>query len=549
MLNGTFPSARLWASSAFDPTTGSVVLFGGCGTVVCPLAETWIYAHGSWTNLTSSLSIAPSARYGAVMTFDPVTDSVVLFGGSTGHNLLADTWVFQHGSWSPVAPATGAPPARVHAGFATDRFSGQLLLFGGTGSGGRTLADSWIYSNGVWRNITWQLPIAPSARAYATMADDYFDGYIVLFGGRGACGNPCGDTWSFANGHWTNLTADLVLSPSARYGSAAAYDQLHSGLILVGGRTTTALGDTWEFKNGAWTNLSRNLWQNLPPRFGATVTFDQQDGYLIVTTGHSAAINQPSTWAFLAPLSIRLIPLAPSTLVGATVTFSATVAGGYGPYRTSINFGDGSIASADATTTHVYAQPGWYRITATVTDGRNASTHVGQGILVTAGPLAATLNATASLIPLGRAVLLTAVPSGGVPPYSFWWSGVPSGCAVPSGPVLVCTPRALGTYPITITVEDSHGAVVHAVDTIHVGLETAVSSNPSSPLTPSSGIGSFNNWLVPSLAVATGLCGLAAMMSLRTARQAARRPPVTRMICYIPPEWSETPDDLFFRSR
>nr|MDA8292961.1 hypothetical protein [Actinomycetota bacterium] len=64
----TSPSARSFASMAYDPATGTMVLFGGDGSSGL-LADTWTWNGTTWTKQSPTTS--PSARYGASMAYDP----------------------------------------------------------------------------------------------------------------------------------------------------------------------------------------------------------------------------------------------------------------------------------------------------------------------------------------------------------------------------------------------------------------------------------------------------------------------------------------------
>jgi N-acetylneuraminic acid mutarotase len=93
--------------------------------------------------------------------------TVVMFGGYDPDNFndyfLADTWTWDGAAWTQqFAPGPGA---RYGAAMAT--LSGQVVLFGGTGSSKEFLDDTWT-----WDGTSWtQLDVTgPTARAFAVMA-------------------------------------------------------------------------------------------------------------------------------------------------------------------------------------------------------------------------------------------------------------------------------------------------------------------------------------------------------------------------------------------
>ena len=111
----TSPPARSFASMAFDPATGTMVLFGGDGSSGL-LADTWTWNGTTWTKQSPTTS--PSARYGASMAYDPATGSMVLFGGYGNGGALSDTW-----TWQELATTPGAP-----TGLSATPGNGQVAL-------------------------------------------------------------------------------------------------------------------------------------------------------------------------------------------------------------------------------------------------------------------------------------------------------------------------------------------------------------------------------------------------------------------------------------
>ena len=102
------------------------------------------------------------------MAYDPDTDDVVMFGGAgTGGSLLDDTWLWNGTSWSEAMPAQ-SPPARYMAQMAWDPQSHRVILLGGTGGSGCNAQDGGVVSSGpapgaciqlqdawAWDGTTW----------------------------------------------------------------------------------------------------------------------------------------------------------------------------------------------------------------------------------------------------------------------------------------------------------------------------------------------------------------------------------------------------------
>jgi len=78
------------------------------------------------------------------MVYDPVDRYVLLFGGEQGGSLYGDSWMFAHGKWTQLSPAT-SPSGRTACAMTYDAKDGYTLLFGGS-TGTTILTETWSYS-------------------------------------------------------------------------------------------------------------------------------------------------------------------------------------------------------------------------------------------------------------------------------------------------------------------------------------------------------------------------------------------------------------------
>src|SRR5947208_12730816 len=78
---------------------------------------------------TRAANAVPLPRVEAGMVYDDATGQVVLFGGfGTGPSgMLSDTWTWDGTGWTQRTPAH-APPARYQMGMAYDAAHGQVVL-------------------------------------------------------------------------------------------------------------------------------------------------------------------------------------------------------------------------------------------------------------------------------------------------------------------------------------------------------------------------------------------------------------------------------------
>jgi Galactose oxidase, central domain len=189
---GPSPGRRIHFALAYDVARGRLVLYGGFD----PTAQTeshdlWERSAGTWaaTGVTGpSASFAPAAvddgptalcwifvsstsdRTISVYSWDGVTlqllssagprltgyaaaplgtgTGALLFGGSDGTSILADTWRWDGASWTRLSPAT-SPPARVSAAMAFDGARGRMVLYGGE-TASATLGDTWEFDGATW---------------------------------------------------------------------------------------------------------------------------------------------------------------------------------------------------------------------------------------------------------------------------------------------------------------------------------------------------------------------------------------------------------------
>jgi len=541
------PSLRDSAAMTYDAKDGYVLLFGGCSKPVCPLPDTWRYMAGAWTNLTGAVAINPTARYGAAMAYDARDGYVVMFGGNAASGALGDTWTFEFGRWTQVAttPAT-APSPRYDAGLLYDALDSETVLFGGESGTGAPLSDTWTFAGGAWTNITASAGPAPAARFSAGFGYDALDHLGILFGGTGLCGASCSDTWGFESGRWTNLTAAVGTNvPSPRSEVALTYDVSRGELVLVGGQDTVVLADMWGFTHGLWTYLAANTTTSPGPRADLSAAYDPADGYLLTYGGHSTVGLHVGTWVLLTPLSTTVLPELATVATGQADQFMATSYGGYGSVSFAWNFGDGSPVVTGASAGHTYFVPGTFPVTATATDGLGVTVSAAATIAVVLPPFAVTITASPAAPRVGQTVTFLAAATGGTAPYNFQWSGDVSSCSGLTAPALSCTASVAGTVAVSITVVD----VTHrnAVGSTSITFSAAASNLAGRGTTAS--LGSSTSGLPSTftsayLTVAIFAACAVGVVTYRAGRRREAARNALRPLCYAVPAWSETPADF-----
>lgn len=259
-----------------------------------PLAQTWTYANGSWTQLT--LTVHPPANLGYAITYDSADGYVLLFGGAPYGSANPfygsgnTTWTFAHGNWTALLnTSTHAPPPRWAPQMAYDARDGYVVLFGGnTGASGYWCGcmswfnDTWTFKAGLWTQVTPTGSIPP-ARVSAAMTYDPACGSVVMYGGTKPGGpggfGPLADTWEFRAGNWTNVTTSG--GPGAREAPAIAFDSSAQLLLEFGGSHSQAV---WAFRNGTWKVLA-GVSSGPADHTGPGFVYDPQVGAVLLLGG------------------------------------------------------------------------------------------------------------------------------------------------------------------------------------------------------------------------------------------------------------------------
>lgn len=266
---------------------------------------------GRWRKLE-----LPPGRWFAASAYDAPQQSIVFFGGESALGNLRDLWKLELSPayhWERFEAAGAGPVDRFGFSYAYDASRRRLLVFGGQVASGYT-AEVWALS--LAGTPAWSLVSAaggPTARNFAAMVYDPVRDRLLLHGGRNA-GGTLSDTWALSLGGtptWLALAPSGV-SPSARYGHAAAYDPAHDRMLFFGGRGTSGvLGDFWSLSLSAglaWSPVTGSGSAPTPTAF-ATATYDPARNDLLVVGGadgsgvtHVHAFHgATATWTDLAP--------------------------------------------------------------------------------------------------------------------------------------------------------------------------------------------------------------------------------------------------------
>jgi hypothetical protein len=164
----TAPSARWGAVMAYDPDTRRCHLFGGFG--VDNLL--WSWDGTTWTSSNRGAS-QPLGRTGHAMTYHTTRKRLVVFGGRTEFAISNDTWEYDVTAGWAAARVTNPPPARTGAVMAMVPIVSGALMFGVAITNGNATGQSFIWQGTptpYWQDVTGPGPSHRTEHAAASTA-------------------------------------------------------------------------------------------------------------------------------------------------------------------------------------------------------------------------------------------------------------------------------------------------------------------------------------------------------------------------------------------
>lgn len=493
------PSPRFDASVASAPLPEQgVVLFGG-NTTHGEANDTWLFRDGAWSVVASTAdcisktAVCPSQRTGAAMAYDPTINMDVLFGGlndsTSRRSGYEDTWVFTGNNNSWTKDALYGASDRAWSSMAFDPSSGNLVLAGGWYKYGN-LPDVWFLSTAI--TITGPTMIPDSidlgqqvtATAQST-GGGYGSAWYTWQGLPPGCAYPNTGSATLTctptqNG--TYYLSTVVTYSNGQPGETSLFNNLYvnsdpsmnivSNLTVatlghVDNLTANATGGTGPFSNYHWSGLPNDCLQptsakvsiNCDPlssndigTWEVTVSADDSTGYN-VTSAPFALVIQVAPWSVAVASNPTTIDL------GQSAGLTTKVTGAAGPFTYAWNGLPTGCAGSAATLTCTPTAPGTYAISATLTNplaGTVTSAPVTLVVLPALG--AASLTTSASSVQVGSDLSMAVTIAGGDAPYSYAWSGLPTGCLSANVPEISCATTAAGSFSPSVTVTDATGA-------------------------------------------------------------------------------------------
>ncbi|HXJ97113.1 MAG TPA: hypothetical protein VMT20_30105 [Terriglobia bacterium] len=239
-------------------------------------------AHGqSWTQL------GPAARYGHTTVFDPITATMIVFGGTDSAGPYNDAWAstaFESSShnlkWTQVLgssalhpssdpetaltrtqASTMLAPPRAYSPAVFWAAQNQIILWGGMIYVDR---KDWIDSHEFNLNLTtvsWTHDGPRSRQAHTAVYDPDTNSMIIFGGSHSTSFGPINDTFLTSvtdpNESWQGVKADLKTGPPPVYGHVAGFNASNRVMVTATGATGT--GQLAPCLNGVWQLANANM--------------------------------------------------------------------------------------------------------------------------------------------------------------------------------------------------------------------------------------------------------------------------------------------------
>jgi uncharacterized protein YjdB len=212
---GTAPPVRTRHASVYDSSTNTLIIFGGYNCSSTYYNDVWILSDANdlngqptWIQLQPTGG-PPSVRESSSAIYDPTTNSLIVYGGDSGGEPVGDIWILSNANgsggapvWTQLNPANGGPVPRSGHTATYDSQNNIMTIYGGF-DGTNILGDAWVLSgaNGQAGSAIWtQLPSGQVRRFHTSEYDPVSDQMITYGGASGVTPqDPSSDVYTMTD--------------------------------------------------------------------------------------------------------------------------------------------------------------------------------------------------------------------------------------------------------------------------------------------------------------------------------------------------------------
>jgi hypothetical protein len=252
-------------ASAYDPIGQRMIVFGGAVNSVFTdsLWECSLSGAPRWRPV-SAAGIGPTARGGHSLTYDPIRDRMLVFGGFSIAGHFNEVWELAlrpQLAWTLLTPDSTAPAPREYHSTLYDPWRDQLVICGGVAGPLQSFTSVWRLK--LSPRLLWDSAGAlPSVRARHAAVLDPVEQRVIVFGGEENESSTCHALDLRGGVSWSSL-ATTGVAPSHRFGHAAFFDPLAQAIVVFGGSDLNReFNETWRLRL-----RPTPAWERLAPRF------------------------------------------------------------------------------------------------------------------------------------------------------------------------------------------------------------------------------------------------------------------------------------------
>jgi hypothetical protein len=278
-------------------------------------------------------------------------------------------------------------------------------------------------------------------------------------------------------GWYSTAAVPLVVNADPKFTSTAA----SPGAFDVG-----TLVHLWANATGG-TGILTYQYLNVPAgctpaNTSATTCTPQVSGSFSVTVqvtdNVGFIVNATLSFTVNPALTLNAVTLTPGTIdVGGTTTINGTPSGGTAPFvYTYRGLPAGCAASTvDGTLACSPRTPGTYAVSVSVKDASGAVQTASGPLVVHPDPSISAFQANTNPATIGDQFQIQVNATNGTKPYTFVYTGLPTGCLSANQSALSCTPTATGHFVVHVVVTDVLGVAVSGDSDVNVSAKASSS--------------------------------------------------------------------------